>query len=170
METVSIVVDCYPWEGYTADIASAFFRKMGFDCQFIQNVNDLKGNEFAFLAKSMSEWDTSAKTYMQLRAKLLKIEKIAFDATKGNIYLLETICPFCREHNIYPRFSIYGSNRFMGLLIHCKHCYRQHAVYIQSILYLIIMLCLPITVRHRPIKAWPFLALVKKRIMTWVKS
>ena len=131
------------------------------------NISKLTSKEYNTLMQIL--WDTSAKTYMQMRAKLVRMKKIASDVTKGDIYILETICPFCKTHNIYPRFNIPGTNRFMGLLLQCKHCYRQHAVYIQSRLYLIIMLCLPRTVRHRLIKAWPSLAIVKKKIMTWVK-
>lgn len=125
------------------------------------NISRLSDTQYHKLMQLL--WDTSLKTYAEFRGKLLRKDLIANDPVKGPIYHMETICPFCGNHNIFPRFNVRGIDRFVGLLIHCKNCYRQHAVY-ETTLFVRIMMCLPSILRRKIIDSRETLSRIKNRL------
>ena len=53
-------------KGYIADITGVYLRNMGFSCRFIQNINDLKENDFVFVAMGISEMEIIF-THLEIR-------------------------------------------------------------------------------------------------------
>lgn len=53
-------------KGYIADITNDYLRNSGFDCSVGRSVNELKGNEFVFLAAGMSEMEMFF-THLEIR-------------------------------------------------------------------------------------------------------